>query len=206
MHDFYVHNLWQDLYDHVFWKLEVVGLYPLQVEGYLCQEADLSQSQKLQISTFLRNRPVVPSLARIPIQLDAVCFVWGMGRLQCNFMTMTTLYRAASDCLWRKDIVQLDRKMDGEFAPPQQVQMCMNVRPLVLNKASCLEPLSFTGLYHGLVDLDLGSINAGLPDLNFSLNRTSLQILLSSLTRDSLTAARQTYHFIHLTCQEYFAA
>ncbi|KAI1357155.1 hypothetical protein F5Y08DRAFT_347218, partial [Xylaria arbuscula] len=100
-------------------ELETIGFYPAQVEEYL--DTNVS-GNSAYIRTFLQQRPVLQSLVRIPIQLDALSFVWNrdLGS-ETKAETMTDLYRTIELELWKKDILRLGKK-DGAALTPDQIR------------------------------------------------------------------------------------
>jgi hypothetical protein len=92
---------------NVHLELETIGFYPEQVDEYIInshtQYAD-------EIKLFLQDHQLVRSLARIPIQLDALCHCWKDIKANYGYakqQTMTSLYQAIQTSLWKKDIPNL---------------------------------------------------------------------------------------------------
>jgi hypothetical protein len=52
-------------------QVETVGFYPEQVKEYI---AAVAQDTAGRVQVFVESHPVVEGLARIPIQLDAICY------------------------------------------------------------------------------------------------------------------------------------
>lgn len=95
-------------------ELETIGFYPDQVQNYIektftdfadskTPETDQKTVDKIQL--FLRDHWLLQGLVRIPVQLDALCYMW--KDLDCGNLpdTMTGIYEAIVQRLWRKDAV-----------------------------------------------------------------------------------------------------
>jgi NACHT/LRR/PYD domain-containing protein 3 len=83
-------------YKQTFLELETIGFFPQQVEEYiqcLARQTNMSYRTTLEIHSFIKNRLLVQTLARTPIQLDAICYAWGMKHFPKDNVTMTTLYQ-----------------------------------------------------------------------------------------------------------------
>lgn len=194
-------------------ELEAIGFYPEQVKTYL-QKAFADPSKVEEIQSFFQNHSLIQSLVRIPIQLDAVCLTWdpadNSGRVP---ESMTMVYQSIERDLWKKDLVRLEKVIQGK---PLNEGIIQRSRPPIIegfvkNEIILLETLAFTGLYHDVIHFEayfLDTIYAhlasqelvSLPDqvlANVSFLRTS---------DPSLEDRNQSFHFLHLTFQEYFAA
>ncbi|KAJ9130069.1 hypothetical protein NKR23_g12364 [Pleurostoma richardsiae] len=56
-------------------ELETVEFHPKQISDYL--KATFRDTEKIdKIQSFLRDHPLMQDLMRIPIQLDALCYIW----------------------------------------------------------------------------------------------------------------------------------
>ncbi|KIM96543.1 hypothetical protein OIDMADRAFT_33184 [Oidiodendron maius Zn] len=191
------HHLHPDL------ELETVGFYQDQVECYL--EKTFGDSQKVhKIQSFLQDHLLMQSLVRIPIQLDALCYIWDEDS-QSGLETMTDIYRAIEHSLFKKDIVRLGKihnEIDIKSASRSRVE------EFVRDEVSLLEGLAFTGLDNDIIDFNSEHRNAVADHFTPSLLLDKTLPCLSFLrTSDSSLQNRSpTYHFLHLTYQEYFAA
>ncbi|KIX09022.1 uncharacterized protein Z518_00100 [Rhinocladiella mackenziei CBS 650.93] len=190
-------------------ELETVGFFPEQVEDFLQSEIEqtgIPETTISEIRAFIQNRPIVQSLVRIPIQLDAICYAWNTQHFSRDNVSMTMLYGAITRQLWQKDAVRLGKMIDGQQITSQQIQGCANIRPFVEHEVKALEELAFHGLHNEVIEFGLehiGKVNSSqAPMLNDRL--VNLSFLCSS--DNSLNLADRTYHFIHLTFQEFFAA
>ena len=190
------HHLHPDL------ELETIGFYKDQVECYL--EKTFGDSQKVHnIQSFLQDHLLMQSLVRIPIQLDALCYIWDEDS-QSGLETMTDIYRAIEHSLFKKDIVRLEKihnETDIKSASRSRVE------EFVRDEVSLLEGLAFTGLDNDIIDFNSEHRNAVADHFTPSLLLDKTLPCLSFLRSDSSLQNRSpTYHFLHLTYQEYFAA
>ncbi|KAF9929493.1 hypothetical protein FBU30_001507 [Linnemannia zychae] len=129
----YHHNgLWQDQFDcmvHVLitsrpsgvsasqcngldLELETIGFNVNNVRTYI--EKYVPESNQGAIQQFINRTPLIQGLVNIPIQLDALCYSWD-SLPKDREVTMTKLYQAMVDKLWRKDSVNLEKKEDGRL-------------------------------------------------------------------------------------------
>src|SRR5262249_49482217 len=120
-------------------ELETIGFYPDQVKDYL--EKTVRDRQKVaEIRSFLQRNQLVQGLVRIPIQLDALSFTWGDGDSSFHIgpgpETMTAVYQAIEQRLWKKDAVKL-----GRAQPQMQFACPRDVSRFVKNENSLLEIL-----------------------------------------------------------------
>src|SRR4029434_6171951 len=100
-----------------------------------------------EVRSFLQDHALVRDLVRVPIQLDALCFTWS-SRFRGALDTMTTIYRAIEDGLWKKDIMRLDKKHEGQPVTEALLQCSdsSGVRALVEDELRVLEGFAFPGL------------------------------------------------------------
>ncbi|GAW21825.1 hypothetical protein ANO14919_113500 [Xylariales sp. No.14919] len=85
--------------------------------------------------------------------LDALCFIWDREgkslQPETKIETMPEIYRAIEEELWRKDIIRLRKREDGELLTPGHIKS--DHRPqleeLAQDEIKFLERLAFTGLY-----------------------------------------------------------
>ena len=188
-------------------ELETIGFYPNQVNEYLER---VVPKQATELQSFLRDHLLVQDLVRVPIQLDALCFTWNKGFEK--FDTMTTIYRAIEDGLWKKDILRLEKKLDGKPVTEFQIQdsASSEIKNLVKDEIDILEGFAFTGLHNDVIDFEPGHrdiISTHFKPPTMTLLAKTLPHLSFLRTSDLSSEWRnQSYHFLHLTYQEYFAA
>ncbi|KAK4101199.1 hypothetical protein N658DRAFT_559046 [Parathielavia hyrcaniae] len=189
-------------------ELETIGFYPDQISEYL--ERTVPEKAN-EILSFLQGHVLLLDLVRIPIQLDALCFIWDRGldpgmRLD----TMTAIYRAIEHALWKKDIVQLEKTDGGKPVTRFLIQDSdlYEIGKLAKDEICFLEGLAFTGLYNDVIDFESRHRNDISTHFKppFLLDKT-LPRLSFLRTSDPLSKHdKRSYHFLHLTYQEYFAA
>ncbi|CAG7942370.1 unnamed protein product [Penicillium salamii] len=195
-------------------ELETIGFYPDQVKSYvqtyfINEECKPPEPEKAEvILSFLHRHPLMQSLMRIPVQLDALCWTWAWDNASAGDddsqpQTMTAIYKAIEERLWRKDAEKLGRKLGHH-------QLSTEVNDLVKPEAHILELLAFAGIYSDVIDFRPEDRNLiyihserSPEDFHGRLDRLSF-LRCSSPSSDS--KEDRNYHFLHLTFQEYFAA
>ena len=201
-------------------ELETIGFYPDQVNAYLRKtfaNQEGGQEKVARIQKFLQRHPLIQGLVRIPIQLDAVCFAWDDFQDTPTLETMTAVYKAIELSLWKKDIMNLDKKVGGLPLTQHVVQNSIpeGIEELADVEIVLLEAFAFAGLYSDVIDFEpihRSQIPPHIQSTEKSLHKQTLQEMtlpkLSFLrTSDpSSKPGKRNYHFLHLTFQEYFAA
>lgn len=201
---------------HFSLELEAIGFYPEQVKSYVTQyfdESDIDESEKPeQILSFLQKHRLIQSLMRIPVQLDALCWTWEESdRDGTEPQTMTDIYRAIEIRLWGKDEPNLERLRKA--APQMNYVSLSKSSPA----SSLLERLAFAGMYSNIINFEPENCKNALDpeDRNKANFTEAFDEVLSktSFLRSSKISSRRhskremrTYHFLHLTFQEFFAA
>ncbi|KAI1174657.1 armadillo-type protein [Nemania sp. FL0916] len=196
-------------------ELETIGFLPDQVQDYLRMSFhDNDGDAKLaRIQGFLEQRPLLGGLFKIPVQLDALCYTWKDVFEKRSPETMTAVYQGVEEKLWRKDVCNLSKTITpGAANLLNQKQM---EKKLIRNELRILEVLAFAGLCSEIVNyqpihLDAISELKEADDLFAETGRGLYETFASVSfirTPDStVPRADQTFHFMHLTYQEYFAA
>ncbi|PNP46668.1 hypothetical protein TGAMA5MH_01618 [Trichoderma gamsii] len=195
-------------------ELEAVGFYPDQVNNYIekafinPKTGEIDEKTIDKVQSFLQKHWLIQGLVRIPIQLDALCYSWNDIRSDLP-ETMTALYQAIELSLWKKDIVRLEKKHDGEPITADHIQHSsqQKIEEFVKDEISFIEGLAFAGLLSDTINFEpkhLNVISDRFPGFLFDKAVSSLSFLRTS--SPSSDYRDRSYHFIHLTFQEYFAA
>lgn len=86
------------------------GFHPVQVDTYIHKNI-LDPKIVKDIQSFIQDHALIQGLFRIPIQLDALCYIWDNDFVsEGKPMAMTALYKAIELKLWQKDILRLQEK------------------------------------------------------------------------------------------------
>ncbi|KAK2589724.1 hypothetical protein QQS21_012597 [Conoideocrella luteorostrata] len=194
-------------------ELETTGFHPEQVQPYIERiftdrdknEVDVKRVNNVR--SFLDSRPLIRGLVRIPIQLDALCYTWDTLDEGSVLSTMTGIYRSIVDNLWKKDAIKLQKKQNGETLKMDQIGIS-SVEACVKDEIYFLEGLAFTGMYNNVIEFTPKHRKDVLRQLELTEMFLEGKLPLLSFIRTSDLPGRknQSYHFIHLTYQEYFAA
>ncbi|KAI0182207.1 pfs domain-containing protein [Xylaria flabelliformis] len=192
-------------------ELETVGFYPEQVKSYM--ESVLTDRQKFDgLQSSLLQHQLLQGLVRIPIQLDALCYIWGGDNSSLPKgsipRTMTGIYQVIVERLWKKDIIRLEKKNDGEIMVATHIRhtSLRTIETYVHDELYFLERLAFTGMVNDAISFTTSDLR-GIPSYENSQFLFDKTLPRLSFLRTSNSSSRDpTYHFIHLTFQEYFAA
>ncbi len=199
-------------------ELETVGFSPKNVTAYLDNPAMVPILQAQQIKQFIQATPFIQGLVNVPIQLDALCYSWDeIKRLQKvapGAMTVTTLYQAMMNKLWRKDILRLGKREGGELLTASQVnalEMPSRIEKLVKAEQDFLSTLAFQRLQNNQIEFSHRDLHALIAQLEIEGMELPLTLednlkKLSFLHIDDVKQSQRSYQFIHLTFQEFFAA
>ncbi|KAK0753569.1 hypothetical protein B0T18DRAFT_313554, partial [Schizothecium vesticola] len=199
--------------DPIQLELETIGFYPDQVRAYVEKaftdpetgETDSENPSKIQ--SYLQNHQLVSGLVRIPVQLDALCYTWSSFGDKLIPQTMTAIYTAIEESLWKKDIVRLEKRTLGQIRVARRPEIKNSIK----DEVHILEILAFTGMYNDLIDFEPRHRDAISEQLNSAGTNLVFDEILGHLsflrTSEPLSDDRnRNYHFLHLTFQEYFSA
>ncbi|ETS75090.1 hypothetical protein PFICI_13574 [Pestalotiopsis fici W106-1] len=214
-------------------ELETIGFSSEQVNSYMqnvltipgkVRGESIPDVQKIEsLQSLLQQHQLLQDLIRIPIQLDALCYIWADGdnslRDGTALGTMTNIYQAIVERLWKKDIPKLHFE-DGERPISKVVMEKASLRMIehdAPRKQYLLERFAFSGFVDNVINFDREYQKAILEehmDKSQSLPPSEEPLLSASQTLHRLSfwrasnpsAKHPTYHFLHLTFQEYFAA
>ncbi|OTB03368.1 hypothetical protein M426DRAFT_321936 [Hypoxylon sp. CI-4A] len=200
-------------------EFETVGFYPEQVERYI--EA-VAPGNAVSIKHFLRSHPAIEGLARIPVQLDAFCYSFEGGDIYDSHVpqTMTELYASIEQAMWKKDVVHLEKRRRGRSEVISRSDAwrsnSYDVQALVQGEVNVLQALAFDGFSQNREEFDSQYLSdfwaaqqiltSHLPSPEFPAWSGDLYKLSLFRTSDGRATSNSSYHFIHLTFQEYFAA
>lgn len=201
-------------------EVETIGFYKDQVGQYIKAVAPKIVDE---VKAFLSTHPRVEELASIPVQLDAFCYIFERGTFDEGEgpQTMTELYNAIEQMMWKKDVVQLEKNRQGRSGPIyKNVAFRLNpkeLKGLVQGEVNALQALAFDGLNNNTEEFDFKYMDKfwereyvlteHLAKAEYSMSSKDLEELSLLRTLDGGVAARnRSYHFLHLTFQEYFAA
>ncbi|KAJ5881913.1 uncharacterized protein N7529_000585 [Penicillium soppii] len=200
-------------------ELETIGFHPDQVERYVSQyflDSEVTETDTIdpeEILSFLKKHQLMESLMRIPILLDALCWTWKDFNPEDQIprpQTMTEIYKAIESRLWNKDLANLEkiRWSQRHMTLPDEHRNHIEIETLML------ERLALTGMYNNVINFETrhrSKILAGFKlDAANTINETLGKLSFLRSSGFSLKAhsseENRTYHFLHLTFQEYFAA
>ncbi|KAI8623482.1 ARM repeat-containing protein [Xylariaceae sp. FL1651] len=188
-------------------ELETIGFLPEEVQAYL--ERVVQDSGRVQdIQQLLQKHWLLQSLARIPIQLDALSSLWDHGLPDAEIpKTMTGVYKAIVQRLWQKDVTRLGKlsMSDAKIAHYEEIDAC--IKPI----EKVVEHLAFSGMYNDVIELQRQHRGAilklvKLPDEWGILDGCLGNVSFLRTSDPSIPLSRRSYHFLHLTFQEFFAA
>ncbi len=199
-------------------ELETVGFSPENVTAYLDNPGIVSTEEAKEIKDFIEANAFIHELINVPIQLDALCYGWDeIKRMQKEVpdaMTVTALYQAMMNKLWRKDILRLD-KWEGRkpltVSQVNAIESPSHIERLVKAEQDFLSALAFQGLQRNQIEFSRHNLHMLIGQ--FETQSVGLSVTLeanlkkfSFLHTDDVEESHRSYHFIHLTFQEFFAA
>ncbi|CAH0031463.1 unnamed protein product [Clonostachys rhizophaga] len=195
-------------------ELETIGFSPQQVNEYITNVKGADRQEASEIQSFLAQHSFIQSLVRIPIQLDALCHTWNTdSKAGLISNTMTSVYRAIAEDLWKKDVKRLEKKYRGKVVgvPYIRISGWRAIESLVKFEIRVVEGLAFNGLHNDLIDFEPRDWEAVFH--HFEPSETASEFWpekelphLSFLRTSDDTSGNRNYHFLHRTYQEYFAA
>ncbi len=196
-------------------ELETVGFSPDNVQAYI--EKFVPESNQAAIQQFINRTPLIQGLVNIPIQLDALCYSWDRLPKDAETITMSMLYEAMVDKLWRKDGVRLEKQDKGKPLVSNVIQTSSKskLEKLMEDEIHYLGYLAFKGLEEGKIEFsseELDHYQAELEDkfsgkeFSFSFTNDLKKTSFLHTADVQRPEVERHYHFLHLTFQEFFAA
>ncbi|KAL4863536.1 NACHT domain-containing protein [Aspergillus spectabilis] len=197
-------------------ELETVGFTSDQVHSYIRKIADQESQEADDILSFVQSHELIKGLVRIPIQLDAVCYSWHRNFLSKDQpKTMTALYQAITLKLLQKDVLRLEKLYIHKHLNQHNINglSTFQVQELASKEMKFVELLAFTGMRNEIIKFNaddrrriydiLGRVGLLLPDEPEAILRKISFLHTSDIT---VISPDQSYHFLHLTYQQFFAA
>ncbi|KAI7974040.1 hypothetical protein EIK77_009235 [Talaromyces pinophilus] len=191
-------------------ELETVGFHLNQVQAYIAKAITDPDTVK-QIYLFIQSHWLIQGLVRIPIQLDALCYSWDNDfRSGALLHTMTAVYQAIELKLWKKDILNLDKRNNTGHNGGTAVRKLRTRQQIesqhMTPEMKFLECLAFTGLYGDIIEFYSGHRDWLYEQPEFCNMSDDVLDRLSFLRTSDASDPDKSYHFLHLTFQEFFAA
>ncbi|KAJ9214243.1 hypothetical protein DTO166G4_4088 [Paecilomyces variotii] len=191
-------------------ELETVGFHSDQVDSYLSKVVGDEDTAR-EMRSFIQSHWLIQGLVQIPIQLDALCYSWDSDfSFRGPPETMTALYQAIELKLWTKDILQLGKPKDSplsEFDLPYVSPA--EILSIIEEEDTLLQFLAFTGIYNDIIEFNAQHRDEVYKHCKLATPLLSRNLVRLSFLRTADSSAREkdkSYHFLHLTFQEYFAA
>ncbi|KAF9431617.1 hypothetical protein BGZ76_011921, partial [Entomortierella beljakovae] len=203
-------------------ELETVGFSSTNISDYVNNVLDGKAATS--VMDFIQKTPVVQTLANIPVQLDVICYSWESLPKDENMVTVTTLYQSMVDKLWRKDGVLLEKSEYGKVVSINLMKRAQEyqISRLMSREIEYLSYLAFIGMKKNQIEFDNHIMEEAVKKLDHFGGQTlqdqlplrHLEIIKQTsflhAVQDNIDSqhdlTQQSYHFIHLTFQEFFAA
>ena len=199
-------------------ELEAIGLSPENIWRYLANESIVSTEHAPKIRRFINSNSTVLGMVQIPILLDIVCYGWDElqenDEMSAQEITMTNLYKAIVQKLWRKDILTLKKKNEEGAALTwdivRHVGDLQRLELYVQDEIDLLGEIAVTLMEKGLTVFDTNIVSKCIQQLD---RRHSKKLPLElernlpklSLVR-KLVSDQPRYTFTHSTFRDFFAA
>jgi HEAT repeat protein len=190
-------------------ELETIGFFPDQVQAYL-KNVVLGESERKDIQALLVKHRYLQTLVRIPIMLDALCLTWDRNFRDKHIPeTMTGVYKAIVGRLWRKDAVQLGKKTEQSIdkVHPSEIEVEKEEELLGCLALSglCSEIIEFQPHHRDAIYRQFKSLISS-HEAHFTFDQWLGRLSFLRMGDLSTNETSRSYHFLHLTFQEYFAA
>ncbi|KAI8603074.1 armadillo-type protein [Dissophora ornata] len=201
-------------------ELETVGFSQQNVKDFLVKV--LNPEAVRTVQDFIQQTPLIQGLVNIPVQLDVICFSWDSLPMDGPTITMTGLYQLMVRKLWCKDALRLGKTAGGKGLKEREINKLApkHIDELMATELQHLGYLAFKGmknnhqiefnetaLLSAFEDLrQFGATDLFPPQLLEMMNQTSFLHTADADLDANKSGSQQSWYFLHLTFQEYFAA
>ncbi|KAF9945564.1 hypothetical protein BGZ70_003739, partial [Mortierella alpina] len=202
-------------------ELETIGFSQEDVKEFI--DRALKPGPARTVQDFIEQTPLIQGLVNIPVQLDVICFCWESLPQDGSPITITGLYQLMSRKLWCKDALRLKKKAGDEVLSEEELNALSpeDIDELMAVEVHHLGYLAFNGLVNNhQIEFDQKTLlktfgdlkdyrkrlrNGHLPPQLFEMLKKTSFLHSADADMDTIKT-QQTWSFLHLTFQEYFAA
>ncbi len=185
-------------------ELETVGFSSENIQTYIGKFV-LNAKERAEIEQFINRTPLIQSLVNVPIQLDALCYSWS-SLSKNKAVTIASLYEAMVSKLWLKDSKRLEKRKSEERL------IAYKLKERISPEENYLSYLAFKGLEAEKIEFSWEDLSACEEELhktggiNADTYKLKVTSFLHTADAEEPDEEKRSYHFLHLTFQEYFAA
>ncbi|KAF9100878.1 hypothetical protein BGX27_000218, partial [Mortierella sp. AM989] len=211
-------------------ELETIGFNSQNISDYLSKVLNMDSVKTVQ--DFIQKSLLIQGLVNIPIQLDVICYIWDSLPSNDSEISMTKLYQTLVRKLWCKDGLRVRKEHLGSSISAQQYEALQGyqIDKLMADETEYLRYLAFSGMQNGYrIEFDSSALRDALKKLDLNrqsephhqyirpfellpfnlfdtLKQTSFLHSADAGLDDGKDDPQRSWHFLHLTFQEYFAA
>ncbi|KAG0291625.1 hypothetical protein BGZ96_005012 [Linnemannia gamsii] len=202
-------------------ELETIGFSQQNVNEFVVKVLEPKSARKVQ--DFIQRTPLIQGLVNIPVQLDVICFCWKSLPTDGLQVTMAKLYQLMVRKLWCKDALRLEKTRAGSALTEEKINKLTpkSINQMMATELRHLGYLAFKGLKNdhqiefdeaALLDafedlIDDGQTDDTSPFPSQVLDWVKHTSFLNTAVIDhNKRNSHQSWYFLHLTFQEYFAA